>query len=312
MSLWGNTQSQNAAPKFVTVAADRVAKQMVTGTGNAVTATSPAVNTSHLTSYNNTNIAAFVNNQAVGVFGVSAAEAKAKNGNTSGQGVGSQGAGGPGVIPGWVNVKFGTGPVVGATVAVANATVYTTNFANGETATFSNGTANATLAAVTNATGNLVALTVTNGGAGFANVSQGVIAFNHEKHLSTISVTSNATAIGYNNTDLIIASNGISNAVATLTTNATGGITATTVTNPGLFGNTAANATVVFSVTNATGGATTGNVASTVFAANLTISSNTGQQIAVTLGGRANRVQYETLAIVKAMGNNAPSTLFPG
>ena len=311
MSLWGNTQNQNAAPKSTTYVVDRIAGKRVTGTGNSATATSVA-DVASITSYNNTSIGAFGNNIAVGTFAVSAAEAKAKNGNTSGQGVGSQGAGGPGVAPGWVNVRFGTGPVKSATVATSNATVYTTNFANGETATFSNGTANATLAAVTNATGNLVSLVVTAPGAGFANVSQGVIQFNHEKHLSTITVTSNATAIGFNNTDLIIASNGISNAAATLTTNATGGITATTVTNPGLFGNTAANATVVFSVTNATGGATTGNVASTGFAANLTISSNTGQQIAVLLGGRSGRVQYETLAIVKNMGNNAPSTLFPG
>lgn len=309
MSLWGNTQNQNAAPKFTTYVVDRIAGKNVTGTGNSATATS-AANLNSITSYNNTSIGAFGNNIAVGTFAVSAAEAKAKNGNVSGQGVGSPG--GPGVSPGWVNVRFGTGPVKSATVATSNATVYTTNFANGETATFSNGTANATLVAVTNATGNLVSLVVTAPGAGFANVSQGVIQFNHEKHLSTITVTSNATAIGFNNTDVIIASNGTSNAVANLTTNATGGITTTTVTNPGLFGNTAANATVVFSVTNATGGATTGNVASTGFAANLTISSNTGAQIAVQLGGRAGRVQYETLAIVKAMGNNAPSTLFPG
>lgn len=311
MSLWGNTQNQTAAPKSTTYTVDRIAGKNVTGTGNSATATSVAVVAS-ITSYNNTSIGAFSNNIAVGTFAVSAAEARAKNGNTSGQGVGSQGAGGPGVAPGWINVRFGTGPVVGATVATSNATVYTTNFANGETAVFSNGTSNAILAAVTNATGNLVALTVSSPGSGFANVAQGVIAFRREKHLGSIAVTSNATAIGYNNTDLIIASNGITNAVATLTTNATGGITATTVTNPGLFGNTAANATVVFSVTNATGGATTGNVVSTVFAANLVSSSNTGAQIAVQLGGRAGRVQYEALAIVKNMGNNAPSTLFPG
>ena len=311
MALWGNTQNQNAAPKFTTYVVDRVAKFSVTGIGNVASATSVA-NPAMITSYNNTTISAFTNNISIGTFGVSVAEAKAKNGNTSGQGVGSQGTGGPGVAPGWINVRFGTGPVTGATVATSNATVYTTQFANGETAIFSNGTTNAILTAVTNATGNLVSLVVTNGGSGFANVSQGVIAFARQKHLGTIAVTSNATAIGYNNTDLIVASNGVTNAVATLTTNATGGITATTVTNPGLFGNTVANSTVVFSVTNATGGATTGNVVSTVFAANLVASTNTGAQIAVTLGGRSGRVQYETLAIVKAMGNNAPSTLFPG
>jgi len=311
MSLWSNTQNQNAAPKFTTYTVDRIAKYRLSGAGNVATSTSPADPLS-FTTYNNTSIAAFGNNIAVGTFGVSVGEAKAKNGNTSGQGLGSQGNGGPGVSPGWVNVRFGTGPVVGATVATSNATVYTTLFANGETAVFSNGTSNAILTAVTNATGNLVSLVVTNGGSGFANVSQGVIAFARQKHLGTIAVTSNATAIGYNNTDLIIASNGVTNAVATLTTNATGGITATTVTNPGLFGNTVANSTVVFSVTNATGGATSGNVVSTVFAANLVASTNTGAQIAVTLGGRAGRIQYETLAVVKAMANNSPSTIFPG
>lgn len=305
MSLWGNTQNQNAAPKSTTFVVDRVVKKRVTGTGNVATTTSVAdlVNT---TSYNNTTIGAFTSGISVGTFGVSQIEAKTKNSGTGQPG----NAGGAGVSPGWVNMKVGSGPVIGATAVLAN----TANFANGETVNVSNGTSNATLSVLTNSTGNIISLSVVTGGAGFsasyANLP--VPVFNRQKHLNNIVITSNATAIGYNNTDVISVSNATVNATATLTTNGTGGITATTITNPGLWANTAANSYAVFTISNSTGGATSGNVASTVFAANLSTSSNTGAVLTIQLGGRANRIQYENLVYMRSMQNNSPSTPFPG
>ena len=138
-----------------------------------------------------------------------------------------------------------------------------------------------------------------------------VVTFNREKHLSNFVITSNATAVGFSNGDIITGSNGSVNATATITTNATGGITSTTVTNVGLFGNTEANGQVVVTVTNATGGATTGNVASTGIAANLTTSSS-GTITINTLGGRAGRIQHETLAFVHmASENSADNFAYP-
>lgn len=213
---------------------------------------------------------------------------------------------GKGVTQGWVLRKKGLGPVTGVT-ATGGAGI-----ANGETVKLSNGSSNGVLTLVSNATSNLASAVITNGGLFEGNTTV-VATFNREKHLSTVDVTSNATAIGYTNGDVITASNGVINATATITTNATGGITSTTVTNPGLFGNTQANTTVVFTVSNSTGGATSGNVASTGFAANL--AASTGGSITITtVGGRAGRVQYETLAVVRNMTNSdadAEDTIFP-
>jgi hypothetical protein len=297
MALWGGSDYQNNAPKSTTFTSDRVAKKRLTGVGNVATTTSVA-DVNNITSFNNTTVGAFQSLVTRGTFGVSVNEAQIK-------------AGKGGVSPGWVNVSYGTGPVTYFTVNSAT----TSGFANGETVKISGATTNGSATVTTNATGNVVSLAVTYGGAGFTNAAAVSLAFNREKHLGSIAVTPNATAIGYSNTDVITASNGTINAVATLTTNATGGITTTTVTNVGLFGNTQANSTVVFTVANATGGATTGNTASTVFAANLVTSSNTGAVLSsITVGGRANRVQYENLAVVRGFnaGVDSENTVFLG
>jgi hypothetical protein len=87
---------------------------------------------------------------------------------------------------------------------------------------------------------------------------------------------------GYGNTNLVNVSNGTVNAAATLTTNSTGGIATVTLTAGGSgFINTASAAV---SVTNATGGAT---------------GVGTGATLDPVLGGRANRVWYETLVTQK-------------
>ena len=186
--------------------------------------------------YGNATPGAFINGVAFGVFGVSANEVS----NTSYSRK---------IQQGWVLRKVGEGPVTSITATGGVA------FANGETASLSNGSVTGTLVMVTNATSNLVSATIASGGLFDVNTSV-VVTFNREKHLSNFVITSNATAVGFSNGDIITGSNGSVNATATITTNATGGITSTTVTNVGLFGNTEANGQVVVTVTNATGGAT--------------------------------------------------------
>lgn len=103
---------------------------------------------------------------------------------------------------------------------------------------------------------------------------------------SLLSISIAAGGTGYSNTDLInipASGTGSVNATATLTTNATGGIITTTITNVGA-GFVTVNPSV--SVTNATGGSTGGSTANLV----------------ATVGGRAGRVDYETLV---AMGSLA-------
>ena len=94
---------------------------------------------------------------------------------------------------------------------------------------------------------------------------------------------------GYANTDTIRVSGGALNATATLTTNATGGITTLAITNNGAkFVN---NSTTVVAVANSSGG----------------VSAGAGATFTVTLGGRANRVQVETLISQSSMSANGSS-----
>jgi hypothetical protein len=293
MALWGNSDYQNNAPKSTTYTSDRVAKKRLTGAGNVATTTSVA-EAAAITSFNNTTIGAFQSLTAVGTFGVTTNETQ------------QAAIKGKGVSPGWVNVRFGTGPVTGITFAASNATFNTSSFANGETVIISGATTNGSATITTNATGNAVSLSVTNGGSGFTNAAAVTLAFARQRKVSLIVVA--GTATGYNNTDIFTVSNGISNATASVSTNATGGTLTFTITNPGLFSNTAANASAVVAVTNATGGATGGSGAT--FTANLTTSTNTGAVLTVTtktLGGRANRVQYENLVYIRSMNSTVDS-----
>lgn len=141
MALWGKNDS--AADSTIYAAAQ------VNRTANA---------TNRTTLFNNVTTGAFQNNgvnmkQAVGQFGVSAAEAA----NTSGEGKRVAHAG-------WNLRTRGTGPLVSITVAAAG-----TGYANADTFSVAAGTGgtNATGNLVTNATGNVVSYSITAGGANF-------------------------------------------------------------------------------------------------------------------------------------------------
>jgi hypothetical protein len=86
-------------------------------------------------------------------------------------------------------------------------------------------------------------------------------------------------------------------ATVTVSSNSLAGISNSstfTITNPGLFANTQTNSAVTFTISNSTGGAITG----LTFVANL--ATSTGGNVSVSaVGGRAGRVQYQTLV---AMG----------
>lgn len=196
---------------------------------------------------------------------------------------------------GWQHVSKGTGPVELFTVTVPGS-----GFANGETLKVSGGTVNATGVITTNAAGNMASVAVSVGGEGFINDAAGVVAFNREKHMMTITVTGGT---GYVNGDIIQAGNGTVNATAVINTNGSGvftnaGITIATV---GLWANTKANTNVEFSITNSTGGATLGS--SATLTANL--GTSTGGTVTVKMGGRANRIFYETLVAMKVTSNTS-------
>ena len=255
--------------------------------------------------FSNVTSGAFITGVATGVFGVSATE-QANNRLNDGE---------RGAHAGWNFRRAGTGPVLSFSVSGAGS-----NFANGETIIVSNGTSNATGVITTNATSNMVSVAVTAGGSGFTNASEAVIGFARQRHVDEIKYT--GTATGYANTDVVTMANGISNGTATVATNATGGSLTFTITNPGLFSNTAANGSVVVTIANSTGGASGGSGAT--FSANLVAS--TGGTVTVTLGGRAGRVHHETLVAMGSLGaqtaaygtpataNDAASdnTYFPG
>lgn len=264
MSLWGNVAANSSLePKFKILATSNAI-------GNAI--------------YANVTVAAFINNESVGLFGVDSANALASNIYST---------------PGWVVVHHGTGPVVSYTATGG------TGFANGETFYVSGGTVNATGNLTSNATSNLSSATLKLSGAGFSNASTLTVHFNREQHLANVTVT--GTTSGYSNTDVVTASNGTINATATVSTNATGGITNSsfTITNIGLFGNTLANSAVVVAIANSTGGNSAGTGAT--FAAGLTTSS--GGTVTPTLGGRANRIMVDTLVAMASMKGDANTTL---
>ena len=97
-------------------------------------------------------------------------------------------------------------------------------------------------------------------------------------------------------------SNGVVNATATITTNSTGGVTALTLTNGGSgFANTGH---IVIQVANTTAPSNSTNA---------NTSAGTSLTLTLTLGGRAGRVNRETLVALTAYPNNDASddTQFP-
>ena len=109
------------------------------------------------------------------------------------------------------------------------------------------------------------------------------------------SVTVAAAGAGYNNTDVVSiatggTTTGTTNATATLRTNPSGGIVSVTVTDGGAGYVNATRANSAFAIANSTGGPTGGAAANLV----------------AVVGGRAGRVQYETV-VAFGMSNNATS-----
>lgn len=115
------------------------------------------------------------------------------------------------------------------------------------------------------------------------------------------SVTVAAGGTGYKNTDTLTISTGgltglTANATGTVSTNATGGITTITITSGGNGYVAATRANSAFTISNSTGGATSGVAANLVAVA----------------GGRAGRVQYETLvAFGMANSGTTDDTFLP-
>jgi hypothetical protein len=252
-----------------------------------------AANTRGVDVYQNNTPAAFrhANGMVIGLYGVDANEATLK---------------GKGVSPGWVMVRTGEGPVTAATISGGLL------FANGETIKISNGSSNGTLTVVTNAAGNAASLTITDGGIFKANTNV-VVGFNRQKSIdptATSKITIVGTATGYSNTDVVTVSNAISNAILAVSTNSTGGSLGFTVVNRGLFSNTITKSQVVVTIANSTGGASGGSGA-TFTAANVQPSSG-GTVVINTLGGRAGRQQYETLAYAYiTTSNTGDDGIFP-
>jgi len=116
------------------------------------------------------------------------------------------------------------------------------------------------------------------------------------RNAGTGSIESIVVSVGgttYNNTDVISITSDTANAAATLTTNATGGITSVTITNAGA-GFVAVNPTVL--IANSTAGATGGS----------------GATLVATAGGRAGRVNYETLVAMGSItGDASDDALLP-
>lgn len=106
-----------------------------------------------------------------------------------------------------------------------------------------------------------------------------------------VSITANATLVGYVNTDVITvktpAADG-TNATITFTTNSTGGSLTFTIANPGSGFNLVSIPTSNISITNSTGGTATGNTTTT--------------NLVVIAGGRAGRVHHETLVAMGSLG----------
>ena len=140
MSLWGNLDAANNAPK----------QAAMTGYGGST----GSVSSNGQIYYSNTQINAFITNNALGVFGVDTAEQAAA---TASRGVPQH--------AGWVARKVGMGPIVSVTAnngAVgANATLTLTG-GNGIGAT--TGNTPATVVVSVNAAGYITSVAVTNPG----------------------------------------------------------------------------------------------------------------------------------------------------
>lgn len=225
------------------------------------------------------------------------------------------------VVPGWIVANVTVSGAIGG-------------YSNTDTFRASNGSVNATGTVVTIANGGLdnTSFVFTNRGSFPLSItnSQVIVSL-----LAANGAVSNGVAVGgtfttktivgtiggYANTDTFLFSNGTVNATGTVTTGANGILTNTSFTfanlaNRGLWANNAANSTVVVSVFASNGAVSNGangliaNTAAIIYGPQLETSTANGT-LTVVLGGRANRVTYETLAVVKAIAGGNTSVLLP-
>lgn len=121
------------------------------------------------TAYENTTPGAFTSGITAGVFAVNSSNEFAFGHTASG----------------WIEVKYGTGPV--KTLSITG-----TTFVNGDVITVSGGQTNATATVTTNTTGGIASLNITNYGFGFTNATS--------LHISTNSangvITGNTVTLG--------------------------------------------------------------------------------------------------------------------
>jgi len=255
----------------------------------------------------NTTIGGFVNGarnilMQQGVFGVSSGtlNARAANVNSEGKRI---------THTGWVLRKAGTGPLLTATVNTTSGGSGFVNLAVFSLSAGGTGTVNATGTITTNSTGGIATLTVDGGksGTGIFNLSNSTFV----QPANAISNSTSGTTLvlssiggGYTTGDIVTFSNGVINALATVTANATGNITALALTRSGRGFSNTLNTVQAFS--NSTGGATAGT------GAVVTITVGTTGSGAVltgaTFGGRAGRVHYETLIALTGITGPAVST----
>ena len=202
----------------------------------------------------------------------------------------------------------------------ANISVPGIGYTNLDFVTFSNGVTNAVASLTTNSIGAITTVTFTLGGGGFDGTAAHAVPTITSVGGNTVT-TAHITAGGttYSNGDVVSFSNGVTNATATVSTNATGGISSLTFTNIGS-GFDGVTGDVVVSVANSTGGATSGSGATvtansfgplngSIVANSTSFAAGSGLTLTATLGGRAGRVTNEILAFVKGQtGNSAIPT----
>lgn len=140
MSLWGNLDAANNAPK----------QSAMTGYGG----NTPQVTANAQVYYSNTAINAFINNNAIGVFGVDTTEQAAA---TAAQGKPQH--------AGWVVRKVGMGPITSVTANAGAVGVNATmTITGGDGIGASSGDTPATVIVRVNSTNHIISVDVTNGG----------------------------------------------------------------------------------------------------------------------------------------------------
>jgi len=266
MPLWKVSNLQASAPKYKVV-------EGKTAVGNQ------KGNSANL--FNNVSVGVFKKHMATGVFGANAANVSGKTKKNIDH-------------TGWHYVRQWTGPVVSVTIT-AGGTGFVNTAVGQVTSPDANNAANATFTCTTNSSGGITAITMTNGGIGFNNLTN-LTMVPPANGIVNVAITAGGTA--YSNADTFKVSNGQVNAIGTITTNTTGGITAATITSAGR--GFPANTNCVVTITTGTGSTAT-------IVVNV-VGAGSGSTLTPVLGGRAGRVHYETL-VAGGMTGSPPATL---